>query len=81
MTEFIYQCVPKESFTNLLPIRLDFLDQGKPSYFYFLVKKYVFPFVYWQLFMRGLWFGSKLVFKPDYSQADAQADAVSARVE
>lgn len=71
MTEFVYDCIPQESFTK---IPLPFLDQGKPSYFYFLVKKYVFPFVYWNLFMKGRWFGSKLVFKPDFSEVDRRAD-------
>ena len=72
MTEFVYDCIPQESFTR---IPLPFLDQGKPSYFYYLVKKYVFPFVYWNLFMKGRWFGAKLVFKPDFSEVDRRADA------
>lgn len=46
----------------------------QPSFFYFLVKKFVFPFVYWNLFVRGRWFGSKLVFKPDFSADDARVD-------
>jgi len=29
MTEFKYDCIPAETFTNLLPIPLPFLDQGK----------------------------------------------------
>lgn len=71
MTEFVYDCVPQETFTR---IPLPFLDQGKPSFFFFLVKKYVFPFVYWNLFMKGRWYGSRLIFKPDYSEADRRAD-------
>lgn len=76
MTEFKYGCIPCESFT---PIPLPFLDQGKPSYFYFLVKKYVFPFVYWNLLMRGSWFGPKLIFKPEFSQLDREMDEAGER--
>lgn len=35
----------------------------------------VFPFAYWQLLMRGHWFGPKLIFKPDFSAQDAAVDA------
>ena len=31
MTEFKYECIPAESFTNMLPIPIPFLDQGKVS--------------------------------------------------
>lgn len=31
MTEFKYDCIPAESFTNMLPIPIPFLDQGKVS--------------------------------------------------
>ena len=38
------------------------------------MKKYVFPFVYWNLFIHGRWFGSKLLFQPDFSADDMRVD-------
>lgn len=36
----------------------------------------VFPFAYWELYMRGLWFGPKLIFKPNYEDEDMRVDAM-----
>lgn len=64
LTEFKYGLVPDESFTPLS----SFLDQAKPSLFYFWVKKYLFPYVYWNLLVKGKWFGPRLVFKPTFEE-------------
>jgi hypothetical protein len=36
-----------------------FSDQEKPRYIFFLLKRYFFPHVYWNLVPRGLWGGRK----------------------
>jgi len=39
-------------------------DQGKPRRTMYLLKKYFFPVVYWNLFLQGRWYGPSTIFKP-----------------
>ena len=42
-----------------------------------VIKRTVFPFVYWELVPRGIWYGHSLIFKPDVTTKpapDAPAD-------
>jgi len=32
------------------------------------MKRYLFPFVYWHLYPKGLWFGTYAIFKPDVTK-------------
>lgn len=44
----------------------------QPSRFYYLVKQYLFPYVYWNLFPQGKWFGRRLTTPYDFSADDAR---------
>lgn len=48
MAEFDYKLQPMETFP---------VDQSKELYFMFLLKKYFFPFLYWNLMLKGWWNG------------------------
>ncbi|EGC34038.1 hypothetical protein DICPUDRAFT_56106 [Dictyostelium purpureum] len=39
-------------------------DQSKESYFPMFLKKYVFPFAYWNGMLNGHWFGKNLLLNP-----------------
>jgi len=43
LAEFDYNLQPKETFP---------VNQGKEFYIMFLLKKYLFPFIYWHLMLR-----------------------------
>lgn len=48
-----------------------FMDQRKPRYFFYLLKRYLFPFANNYLMPRGLWRGRKTLFDPsgyDYTE-------------
>lgn len=40
--------------------------QEKPHPFYYMIKRFVFPRVYFNLFKRGWWFGKTTIFKPKF---------------
>nr|XP_050861130.1 sulfide:quinone oxidoreductase, mitochondrial [Vespula vulgaris]XP_050861140.1 sulfide:quinone oxidoreductase, mitochondrial [Vespula vulgaris] len=54
MAEFDYKLQPMETFP---------IDQSKELYFMFLLKKYFFPFIYWNLMLKGLWNGPEFFRK------------------
>lgn len=54
LAEFDYKLQPMETFP---------MDQSKEMYFVFLLKKYFFPFIYWNLMLRGLWNGPEFFRK------------------
>lgn len=53
LMEFKYGNVPKETFCKY---------QHKPHYFYYQMKKALFPHVYWKYMPNGDWYGSKGLF-------------------
>jgi hypothetical protein len=55
--EFKYENQPAETFYE---------NQTEPNYMFYLMKKEVFPRVYYNLVPRGLWFGKKTIFKPTF---------------
>ncbi|KAL6259777.1 hypothetical protein P5V15_009689 [Pogonomyrmex californicus] len=54
LAEFDYNLQPKETFP---------VNQGKEYYVMFLLKKYMFPFIYWHLMLRGYWNGPEFFRK------------------
>jgi eukaryotic sulfide quinone oxidoreductase len=58
LMEFKYGGIPDETFST---------SQNTPWRFFFLFKKYLFPFVYWNFVPKGLWFGRSGFFKPKYN--------------
>ncbi|EFN60231.1 Sulfide:quinone oxidoreductase, mitochondrial [Camponotus floridanus] len=54
LAEFDYNLQPKETFP---------VNQGKELYFMFILKKYIFPFIYWHLMLRGYWNGPEFFRK------------------
>ncbi|XP_047350939.1 sulfide:quinone oxidoreductase, mitochondrial isoform X2 [Vespa velutina] len=54
MAEFDYKLQPMETFP---------IDQSKELYLMFLLKKYFFPFIYWNLMLKGLWNGPEFFRK------------------
>ncbi|GAA5988455.1 hypothetical protein JCM10908_003574 [Rhodotorula pacifica] len=61
LAEFKYGGIPKETFAPILG------SQDKPNALYYYLKKDVFPWVYWNSFVKGEWFGSRGPFRPiDY---------------
>ena len=42
------------------------LDQAEPRWAFMQLKKYVFPAAYWELFLRGRWFGPKGPIPPTF---------------
>ncbi|KAG7209683.1 hypothetical protein KM043_011328 [Ampulex compressa] len=68
------KCILAEFDYNLQPMETFPVNQGKEFYFMFLLKKYFFPFIYWNLMLKGLWDGpeafrkiSKLIKKSSAS--------------
>jgi sulfide:quinone oxidoreductase len=55
LAEFGYDNVIMETFP---------FDQAKPRFSMYFLKKYVFPASYWNLFLRGWWFGPSTIFYP-----------------
>ncbi|GAA6063321.1 hypothetical protein JCM10212_005489 [Sporobolomyces blumeae] len=58
LAEFKYGGVPKETFAPVLG------SQDKPNPLYYYLKKDFFPFVYWNSFVKGTWFGPKGFLRP-----------------
>ncbi|KAH6655737.1 FAD/NAD(P)-binding domain-containing protein [Truncatella angustata] len=58
LCEFKYGGVPKETFSAV------FGGQEKPRRAFYHLKKDFFPFVYWNSFIKGTWFGPKAWSKP-----------------
>ncbi|KAI4498006.1 hypothetical protein M0802_006830 [Mischocyttarus mexicanus] len=54
MAEFDYKLQPMETFP---------IDQSKELYIMFLLKKYFFPFLYWNLMLKGRWNGPEFFRK------------------
>ncbi|EGR29692.1 hypothetical protein IMG5_150610 [Ichthyophthirius multifiliis] len=48
LAEFKYDAVVDETFYS---------NQDKPHYAFYLLKKYFFPFAYWNFVPRGIWYG------------------------
>ncbi|KAK3287679.1 hypothetical protein CYMTET_4815 [Cymbomonas tetramitiformis] len=59
MAEFKYGGEPSESFGGIV-------DQSQARHSFYFLKKVAFPFLYWNLFLRGLWFGPTTIFKPKF---------------
>eukprot|EP01017_Pseudomicrothorax_dubius_P030374 TRINITY_DN3789_c0_g1_i1.p1 TRINITY_DN3789_c0_g1~~TRINITY_DN3789_c0_g1_i1.p1 ORF type:complete len:455 (+),score=109.11 TRINITY_DN3789_c0_g1_i1:64-1428(+) len=60
LCEFVYNCVRKETFSP-------FINQTKPNRLFFFLKRKIFPLVYWNLYNRGLWYGSRGIIPPRFS--------------
>ncbi|GAP87064.1 putative sulfide-quinone oxidoreductase protein [Rosellinia necatrix] len=58
LCEFKYGGVPKETFANILG------GQETPNMAYYYLKKNIFPFVYWNFCLKGLWYGPHHFFRP-----------------
>ncbi|GAA5959895.1 hypothetical protein JCM21900_005997 [Sporobolomyces salmonicolor] len=58
LAEFKYGGVPKETFAPYLG------SQDKPNALYYYLKKDFFPFVYWNSFVKGTWFGTNAWVRP-----------------
>ncbi|KAI6084495.1 FAD/NAD(P)-binding domain-containing protein [Hypoxylon rubiginosum] len=63
LCEFKYGGVPKETFANILG------GQETPSRLYYHLKKDFFPYVYWNSFINGTWYGPSGFFKPNTTPA------------
>ncbi|KAI4870343.1 FAD/NAD(P)-binding domain-containing protein [Hypoxylon rubiginosum] len=59
LCEFKYGGVPKETFANILG------GQESPSRLFYYLKKDFFPFVYWNSFVSGTWYGPSGFFRPN----------------
>ncbi|SPO07235.1 related to Sulfide:quinone oxidoreductase, mitochondrial precursor [Cephalotrichum gorgonifer] len=61
LCEFKYGGVPEETFAGVLG------GQEVPNRLFYHLKKDVFPFVYWNRFIKGTWYGPKGFSAPVYS--------------
>ncbi|KAI0012113.1 FAD/NAD(P)-binding domain-containing protein [Xylariaceae sp. FL0662B] len=61
LCEFKYGGVPKETFARL------FGSQDKPRRAFYHLKKDFFPYVYWNSFLKGTWFGPQGWTRPNTS--------------
>ncbi|KAI0380684.1 FAD/NAD(P)-binding domain-containing protein [Hypomontagnella monticulosa] len=59
LCEFKYGGVPKETFADILG------GQETPSRLFYHLKKDFFPYVYWNHFLTGNWYGPSGFFKPE----------------
>lgn len=59
LCEFGYDLVVNETFP---------WDQSKPGYLAYYMKKDVFPPVYWNAFVKGIWYGKDTFFRPSSAQ-------------
>ncbi|RLU21349.1 hypothetical protein DMN91_005722 [Ooceraea biroi] len=57
------KCILAEFDYNLQPMETFPVNQGKEYYFTFLLKKYMFPFIYWHLMLKGYWNGPEFFRK------------------
>lgn len=60
LCEFKYGGVPKETFAGVLG------GQEKPRRVFYHLKKDFFPYIYWNSFVKGTWFGPKAYTAPKY---------------
>lgn len=58
LCEFKYGGVPAETFKSILG------SQDKPKRIFYHLKKDFFPWVYWELFVKGAWYGPRGVLQP-----------------
>ncbi|KAI5917055.1 FAD/NAD(P)-binding domain-containing protein [Camillea tinctor] len=65
LCEFKYGGVPKETFAPYLG------GQEKPHALYYHLKNRVFPYVYWNHYLNGTWFGPSAFFRPNTSAKQA----------
>ncbi|KAI1814900.1 FAD/NAD(P)-binding domain-containing protein [Poronia punctata] len=59
LCEFKYGGVPKETFDGI------FGGQETPRAAFYYLKKHVFPYVYWNHFVNGTWYGPNHFIRPD----------------
>eukprot|EP00873_Tetraselmis_striata_P025710 jgi/Tetstr1/445974/TSEL_003531.t1 len=59
LAEFMYGGEPKETFGGLL-------DQGAERLPFYYLKKYVFPWAYWNAMLQGRWYGPRTFFAPTF---------------
>ncbi|KAK7747737.1 hypothetical protein SLS62_008881 [Diatrype stigma] len=59
LCEFKYGGVPKETFAGI------FGSQDQPNRIFYHLKKDFFPYVYWNSFVKGTWFGPQGWSRPD----------------
>ncbi|KAG8929150.1 hypothetical protein FRC02_005950 [Tulasnella sp. 418] len=60
LAEFVYGLKPKETFASVLG------DQAKPKRIFYHLKKDFFPWVYYNYYVKGRWFGPKGYSAPSY---------------
>jgi len=68
LAEFGYSGKLLETFsreTGAFPLNLVGTEGAMQQRFFYFLKEQVFPFVYWQLWTRGYWYGTKGPFKPN----------------
>eukprot|EP01084_Bolivina_argentea_P019581 36382_1 len=58
LAEFTYGGKPKEFFDKF------YIDQGYPRKAFWYLKRYIFPFAYWNFASKGMWYGTNAIFKP-----------------
>ena len=56
LIEFNYEG-PNETFTK---------NQTKPNIFFYYLKSLFFPWIYWNVAPRGIWFGRSFLFNPKF---------------
>jgi len=59
LCEFKYGGVPKETFDGI------FGGQETPRAAFYYLKKNVFPYVYWNHFLNGSWYGPNHFIRPE----------------
>lgn len=68
LAEFGYGGKLLETFgrdTGVFPLNMVGTDGAFQQRFFYFLKEQVFPFVYWQLWTRGYWYGTRGPFKPN----------------
>ncbi|XP_076631160.1 sulfide quinone oxidoreductase [Colletes latitarsis] len=57
------KCILAEFDYNLQPLETFPVNQGREYYFTYILKTYIFPFIYWNLMLRGKWDGPEFFRK------------------
>lgn len=73
LAEFGYGGKIMESFnpeTGKFPLTLIGQDGEYSQQFFYWLKEQFFPFAYWSLWVRGMWYGTNGPFKPDVTKRD-----------
>jgi len=68
LAEFGYGGKLLETFgreTGYFPLNLVGTEGALQQRFFYFLKEQVFPFVYWNLWTRGYWYGTRGPFKPN----------------